>query len=201
MQLRHMFEASPLLAALVFEGALIPLALGLALLLEVQPWLDFRASSEMLLLAPLATVPPLAALALAIRLRPAWLREIDATLRDLVHMLFRGHGRTAVILVAAFAGLGEELLFRGALQAWLVEFGGPVSGVILAALIFGLAHYVTNAYFVAASLMGLYLGVLYEVSGNLLLVALVHALYDWIAIEYLLRQSAPADGEDHWDSP
>ncbi len=201
MNLRRMFEANPLLAALIFEGALIPLALGLALLLGVQPWSDFRVSPELLLLAPLATVPPLAALALTIRLRPAWLRDIDAAVRDLVHMLFRGHGRIAVIMVAVLAGLGEELLFRGAIQAWLVEFGGPVSGVILAALIFGLAHYVTKAYFVAASLMGLYLGVLYHVSGDLLLAALVHALYDWVAIEYLLRRSPPSDREAREDSP
>ncbi len=193
MTLRRMFEASPLLAALAFEGALIPLALGLALLLGVQPWAAFRASPEIVLLAVLATVPPLAALALTIRLRPAWLRELDAALRDLVHMLFRGHGRLAVLLVAALAGIGEELLFRGAIQTWLVDFGGPVSGVVLAAVIFGLAHYVTNAYFVAASVMGLYLGVLYQLSGNLLLPALVHALYDWVALEYLLRRAPPSD--------
>lgn len=188
-----MFEASPLLAAVAFEGALIPLALGLALLFGVQPWAALRASPETVLLAVLATVPPLAALALTIRLRPAWLRELDAALRDLVHTLFRGHGRLAVLLVAALAGIGEELLFRGAIQAWLVDFGGPVSGVVLGSLIFGLAHYVTNAYFVAASVMGLYLGVLYQLSGNLLLPALVHALYDWIALEYLLSRSPPSD--------
>lgn len=189
MSLRRAFEASPLIAAVVFEGALIPLALGLALLLGVQPWGDFHASPAMVLSALAATVPPLAALALTIRLRPAWLQQIDAMLRDFVAMLFRGHGRIAVILVAALAGLGEELLFRGVIQARLVEFGGPVAGLVLASLIFGLAHYVTSAYFVAASLMGLYLGALYQFSGNLLVPSLVHALYDWIALEYLLRRA------------
>lgn len=189
MSLRRAFEASPLIAAVVFEGALIPLALGLALLFGVQPWADFHASPAMVLAALAATVPPLAALALMIRLRPVWLQQIDVMLRDLVGMLFRGHGRIAVILVAALAGLGEELLFRGVIQGWLVEFGGPVSGLVLASLIFGLAHYVTSAYFVAASLMGLYLGALYQFSGNLLIPTLVHALYDWIALEYLLRRA------------
>lgn len=195
MNLRQVFQASPLVAALVFEGALIPVALGLALLFGVQPWSAFQASPVTLLAGVLATVPPVAALAVVIRMRPAWLRDLDAALRKLLEMLFRGHGWGAVVAVSAIAGLGEELLFRGAIQAWLVEVGGPVSGVALAALLFGLAHCVTTAYFVAASLMGLYLGMLYQISGNLLLPSLVHALYDWIAIEYLLRRSPPSDGE------
>jgi membrane protease YdiL (CAAX protease family) len=199
MSLRRLFEASPLIAALAFEGLLIPLALGLALLFGMEPWADFHASPAMLLAALAATVPPLAALALTIRLHPAWLQQIDGMLRDLVGMLFRGHGRIAVILVAALAGLGEELLFRGVIQVWLVEFGGPVPGLVLASLIFGLAHYVTNAYFVAASLMGLYLGSLFQFSGNLLVPSLVHALYDWIAIEYLLRQRPTSSTDESSD--
>jgi membrane protease YdiL (CAAX protease family) len=199
MNPKRLFEASPLLAALVFEAALIPLALGLALLFGVQPWADLLATPAMLLAALAATAPPLAALALAIRLRPVWLRQIDAMLRDLVDMLFGGHDRVAVVLVAGLAGLGEELLFRGAIQAWLVDVGDPVSGVVLAALIFGLAHYVTTAYFIAASLMGLYLGLLYQLSGNLLLPVLVHALYDWVAIEYLLRQPRESSADESAD--
>ncbi len=188
MNIGRIFGASPLVAALALQGALIPVALGLALVLDVQPWSAFRSSPAMLAGALLATAPPLAALALTVRLRPAWFREIDAALHEFVHRLFRGHGRGAVLLVAALAGFGEELLFRGVIQAWLVELGGPVSGLMLAALVFGFAHYVTRAYFVVTSLVGLYLGALYQLSGNLLLPTLVHALYDWIAIEYLLHR-------------
>jgi hypothetical protein len=196
MEFRRVLARYPLATGLVFEGLMVPLALVLAWLLGLQPWTGFSASPGVLLAGVAATLPLLVALAVCARQRPGWFDALERQVRPLVEMLFRGRGSGPVIAVAALAGLGEELLFRGVLQAWLVGFSGPVAGVLLASALFGLVHAVTPAYFVLATAMGLYLGVLYHLTGSLLLVALVHALYDWVALEYLVRTAGPAPTQE-----
>lgn len=187
MQLRRIAAERPLAAALVAEALLIPLALGLAVILGQAPWAEFRWSAGTLLLAVAATVPLIGGLSLFGACGPVWFRELESLVRPAVEMLFRERGRAMIILAAALAGFGEELLFRGVLQASLVGPIGPWPAVVLAAVVFGLLHAVSRAYFVVATIMGLYLGALYQLTGNLLLASLVHALYDWFAIEYVLR--------------
>ena len=196
MGLRRLFARYPLVAALVAEGLLIPLALGLAWLLGLAPWTEFRFSWAVLLLAIAATVPLAGGLLLSAALGARWFRDLERLVQQVVESLFAGHGHTAVFVVAAMAGLAEELLFRGVLQAWLVGLTGPWAGVLFASLLFGLLHAVTGAWFVLATIMGLYLGTLYQLTGDLLLVSLVHALYDWVAIEYVRRRKTILPSRD-----
>ncbi len=88
--------------------------------------------------------------------------------------------------IALLAGFGEEMLFRGTLQALLVRGSGPWAGLAMASLLFGLIHAVTPAYAVLATLTGAYLGWLWQVNGNILTPITVHALYDFAALVYLL---------------
>lgn len=86
------------------------------------------------------------------------------------------------LAVAALAGFGEELFFRGVLQN---EFG-----LIFASLAFSLLHFgfATREYYLIVVwyfLIGLYLGVLYQLGGTLWLPGLVHFFYDALAIFYL----------------
>jgi len=92
-----------------------------------------------------------------------------------------------VALVALLAGLGEELLMRGVLQGWLAGHLPIEWAILLTALVFGLAHFVSGFYFLFATLIGVYLGVVYHLTGNLLVVVLAHALYDWIVVRIYLR--------------
>jgi hypothetical protein len=83
------------------------------------------------------------------------------------------------------------MLFRGVIQNAIADqFVDPVgvaAGWIAASLLFGLLHWVTLSYAVLATLIGLYLGGLWIVTGNLLVPAVVHALYDFWALVYLVR--------------
>lgn len=188
---RRLIATRPLTAALAFEGLMIPVALVLAWALGVQPWPDLRPTLYGVLGGIGATVPLVGILALSALLRPGWFADLENLVRPLIDSLLRGRGPWAVVAVAALAGLGEELLFRGVLQSWLAGFAWPATAVALAAVAFGLAHAVTRAYFVLATVMGLYLGALYQATGDLLLVCLVHGLYDGIALVYLLRTAPP----------
>ena len=53
--------------------------------------------------------------------------------------------------------------------------------------LFGLMHFITPTYAVLATLMGAYLGLVWQWTGNLLAVVLMHALYDFLVLLYLLR--------------
>lgn len=143
----------------------------------------------------MAATAPLAILLLLFPLgRWQWLRDIARIIDQILVSLFRHAPAGAVMLVSVLAGVGEELLFRGVLQDGLALVSGPWIALAAASMLFGLAHAITPGYFLVATVMGLYLGLLYLQSGNLLIPIVVHALYDWIAIHYYLwRRRRAAD--------
>ena len=107
---------------------------------------------------------------------------VHAFLDAEVFPLFRRASVADLLVVAALAGLGEELLFRGVLQD---EFG-----IWIASAVFGLFHGPSRELWplaVWATGMGVLLGVLYQVSGNMFVPALAHALYDGAALIYVRR--------------
>ena len=92
-----------------------------------------------------------------------------------------------IIALSLAAGIGEEMLFRGFLQNWLSGFVPPIVAILIAGLIFGLLHARTALYAVIATVIGIYLGALYAATGSLLTAITTHAVYDWIAFEYIRR--------------
>lgn len=164
------------------------LAVGLAWLFGLRPWQQIEASGATLALGLAATLPLASLLALPLG-RWRWADELTGLVRRFLKTLFRHALPGAVAAVSLLAGIGEELLFRGVVQAELTAWWTPTTGIVAASLLFGAAHAVSLPYFILATLMGLYLGLLYHFSGNLLLPIIVHALYDWIAIHFYLRRA------------
>lgn len=98
-------------------------------------------------------------------------------------------GPAGILVIALAAGLGEEILFRGVLQ--------PLLGIVLASVVFGALHALSLGYFLFATVFGLYLGWLFEVTGHLAVPIVAHAAYDVFALYllrriYLARRDAPA---------
>ena len=104
-----------------------------------------------------------------------------------IHALFHDFSWVQILVVAAAAGICEELFFRALLQSWLVQFSTPLVGIALASLVFALMHFVSMTYFVLTLVMGAVLGVTYWLSGSLLGVVTWHFLYDLIAIGVLVK--------------
>jgi hypothetical protein len=114
-----------------------------------------------------------------------------AFLESEIFPLFRGMSVPQLTLLAAAAGLGEELLFRGVIQEEL--------GLGIASVLFGLLHGPTRELWplaLWAAVAGAALGVLYQVSGNLFVPALSHALYDGAALVYIARRSGNSHAID-----
>ena len=84
-----------------------------------------------------------------------------------------------LITVAAFAGIGEEVLFRGVIQ--------PRVGWMAATVLFGLAHPITVTYVILAAVLGGLLGQLQVLGGNLWAPIIAHAVYDYIGFCLVIR--------------
>lgn len=176
----------PILFALGFEGALAVLALLLALAFGLQPWRGIDFGADALVLSVLATAPLIVAVLALIQCRWNWVEALRRIVEDHLLPLFSNTGPSAVLAVALVAGIGEELLFRGVIQAGLEGLTGPVTALAIASLLFGLAHALTPAYFFLTFVTGIYLGGLYQATGNLLVPIMVHFLYDWVALSWFL---------------
>lgn len=173
---------------IAFEGGLGIVAVILALLFGLSPWLDLDFGMDGWSAGLLATIPLLLILWLFVNAGSSWARELHVFVRDKVVPLFASTPGWGIMLVALAAGIGEELLFRGVIQTGLESLTGPWGGLIIASVLFGLVHAMTRAYFIATTIIGLYLGLLYQWTGNLLVPIVVHFLYDWVALQYYVSK-------------
>jgi membrane protease YdiL (CAAX protease family) len=90
-----------------------------------------------------------------------------------------------LIFIALFAGIGEELLFRGVLQRIFIKaFKNPWAGIILAAFFFSFFHFQFLGFF-PRFLLGIILGALYWYSGSLWVAILAHFIYDGFIVTLL----------------
>jgi len=187
--------------AVAFEGGLGVVALLLGWLLDVWPVpgveLDGFVWSDpwpTLLWGLAATGPMLVSFWLIDRFPWGPLGELKHDVERLVVPLFHGCRIPELAGIAAAAGIGEELLFRGLLQHGMSEWLTPPWGVwlalVAASCVFGCCHFLSATYAVLAALIGVYLGLLLIFTGSLLAPAISHGLYDFIALVYLLRGSA-----------
>ena len=135
----------------------------------------------------------------------AWLREIERVVQGALVPSLRRCSLWQLACLAGLAGLGEELLFRWAIQGalesglrrdgWLAGGWGFGSDAVAyglaagcAALLFGLCHAVTRAYLILASLMGLLFSAVVVGGGGLLAAILAHGLYDFLVFLMLRRE-------------
>jgi membrane protease YdiL (CAAX protease family) len=113
------------------------------------------------------------------------LRPIKQFVDQVVKPLFAQCTLLDLALIALLAGFGEELLFRGLIQPVAVHWLGLWCGLLIASILFGLAHPITAGYVLMATGVGLYLGWFAYMFDNLLEVILAHALYDFIGLVFL----------------
>ncbi|HWI57421.1 MAG TPA: CPBP family intramembrane glutamic endopeptidase, partial [Bacillota bacterium] len=90
-------------------------------------------------------------------------------------------------ILSLIAGIGEEALFRGAIQGSLAERVGLTLAVALSSALFGASHLITWTYGIIAAFISVYLGLLWIGTGNLLVPMVTHAVYDFVALMYFLR--------------
>lgn len=184
--------------AVFFEAGLAPFSLIVGWLLGHQPLQTFIWSARDALLGAAAALPLIAMFLAMLRWPIGPLIKVKEFCEEEVVPLFQESYWSELALIALSAGVGEEMLFRGVLQATLTDWLGMGLGISLASILFGVLHPISISYTIIAGFLGLYLGGLWVYNGNLLTVMVTHALYDFVALGYLIRLRAEAakSGED-----
>ena len=149
----------------------------------------FNLSWSATIYALLFCVPMLAVLYVSVRTPWTPLARLKQEIDEKVLPIFANCNISDLTIIALFAGTGEELFFRGWLQSALINKFGMLMGILIVSLIFGLAHYLSITYAIYAFLTGLYLGLIYQAFGNLYIVMVIHAVYDFVALMYLLKNA------------
>jgi membrane protease YdiL (CAAX protease family) len=107
----------------------------------------------------------------------AWARHLHSELRPVASSM----SVSVIWLLAALSAFGEEICFRGLLQ--------PFLGVVLQAAVFGAVHQMPGksrwVWVAWASIMGLALGAMFQLTGSLLGPLIAHALINGFNLQYL----------------
>jgi uncharacterized protein len=170
------------------EFSLLLLAALVAWALDVPLFGDLHWNLRDLFLGIAATGPLLLAF--------YWLLQSSAPALQRIRMFLdtglrpaMGHWTVPQLaLISILAGICEETLFRSVLQGGLSRELGIPAGLMLSSVVFGVCHWITHTYALLAALVGLYLGALWLLTGNLLAPIVAHALYDFVALTWLLRR-------------
>jgi membrane protease YdiL (CAAX protease family) len=114
-------------------------------------------------------------------------RNVRSFLEENIFPMVREATPWELLAAAALAGAAEELLFRGLLQ--------PRIGLVAASALFGYLHGPSRGL-VSLALwaggVGAILGLIFRATGNLFVPALVHGLYDALALFYIRYRPEPS---------
>ena len=174
------------LLTILVEGGMVALALALGWAFEVLPLQRFALEARDVGWGLLATIPPVVGFAAMTRWPIGPLRKLEAFTNDVLRPFLAPCTTVDLLGISCMAGLGEEMLFRGFLQGALTDWLPWWLGLILTSVVFGLLHLITFTYAVLAALMGAYLGLLYEATGNLLTPMVTHAAYNFVVLVYVM---------------
>jgi membrane protease YdiL (CAAX protease family) len=184
-----------LAAGTISECALLVLALGLGRLGGVSVFQRLRLDVDAAVVGAAAALPMLALLLWCLRTTWGPMRSLVAMVEERLGPHLTDASAGGIVLLAALAGVGEELLFRGVIQIWLAERAPLWLAVGAASLLFGVGHWLSASYAVLASFIGAYLGIVFLLADNLVAPIIAHAAYDVVALLVLARRAAPSGGQ------
>lgn len=171
--------------AIPFYGAMILLAAALGAVLGRNPFVLADGIPTAVILGGATALGFVLAGLAAYRLLPALRLLAD----ELGPQLVDGARTRELLLLALLSGVGEEALFRGALQ--------PLLGLVLTSILFGALHVGPDRRYLVwtlwAIVAGFVLGMLYNVTGGILAPAVAHALNN-AAVLLLWKRSRKGGG-------
>lgn len=196
-----MFEVDVMKMAYVVEGAMA----GLALLIgwfgfydQQQPLnsIDTAVVRRALIWGSLGTIPMLGYLVVVHFWPVGILRDMRKFVDEHMVQIFQDLKIWHFVIISLLAGFCEEIFFRWCLQggiaSWIGGNAGVITGLVVASVVFGVCHWVNFSYAVCTTIVGFYLGAMMIYSGTWLAPAITHALFDFVALLYIVNKPRPA---------
>jgi len=176
-------------SACYFEASLILVAVFLGWVAGIDPFVNIYFSEIAIAFGLIGTAPLFLMFLALEKVQGESVVNIRKLLLNTLGPGLHRYHWTDLLILAAIAGVSEELLFRGVIQPWIETSWGISAGLILSNIVFGLVHAVTPLYAVLAALVGIYLGLSLDYGGerNLLTPIIIHGFYDFLAFVALMR--------------
>ena len=174
--------------AIILESALGFAGIVLAFWREIPLFARLELTTESLSRGVLACLPMLLLMGVVTTSRWAPLVRLTQQVESIVREMFASSHWLEIAMISLAAGVGEEILFRGALQPWIASLVNPWFALSVVSLLFGLAHAMSITYLVVATLIGFYLGWLAMEYDDLIAPIVAHALYDFVALVFVQRR-------------
>lgn len=176
-------------SACYFEASLILVAIFLGWVANIDPFEHIYFSETAIAYGVIGTLPLFLMFLGLEKLQGESVVKIRKLLLNTLGPGLHSYHWSDLLILAAIAGIAEELLFRGVIQPWIENSWGITTGLIASNIVFGLVHAVTPLYAVLAALVGIYLGLSLDYSGdrNLLIPVIIHGFYDFLAFVALMR--------------
>lgn len=117
-----------------------------------------------------------------------WFHAVKVFFEQILFPLLKPLSWPQMLLMSIIAGFSEELFFRGVIQADL--------GIILASLVFGLLHTYSPKiwiYGLWVVVMGISLGLVVLLTGDLFIAMVTHAVYDFLILLIILKMQVKND--------
>jgi len=175
--------------ACYFEASLILVAMVLGWFSGVNPFETIHYSELAIAYGVIGTAPLFLMYLALEHVQTEPVVKIRKLLLDTLGPGLNRYHWTDLFILAAIAGVSEEVVFRGVIQPWMEASWGITAALVGSNIIFGLAHALTPLYAVLAALVGIYLGLSLDYGGerNLLVPVIIHGLYDFLAFIALIR--------------
>jgi membrane protease YdiL (CAAX protease family) len=172
------------------EASLLLVAWGLSRWLQLTPFSYLSLDGASLLWGLVAALPLL--VGLVWMLSSAWgpVRELVALVVERLGALLADQSVVGLAALAMVAGVSEEILFRGVIQPGLTRWMPAGTALLITSVLFGLVHFASRSYALFATIMGCYLGMLFQLTGNLFAPMVTHATYDFVALIWVSRRVA-----------
>ena len=173
--------------ACLLELALLVLSLVWGWLFHRSALLDLHWSLNAALIGVVAAIPPFLFFLWTLNSHFQICSNHRHLFETVLRPLFGIWSILQLLVISLIAGISEEAFFRGAIQGSLSDRAGVIPALVLASAAFGACHRLTWIYAIIAALIGLYSGLLWIWTGNLITPMITHAAYDFVALVYFLR--------------
>lgn len=126
-----------------------------------------------------------------------WMKQSEEQAGQQISFMLKKNSITDLLMnllfIAVFAGVGEELFFRGVLQRIFIKiFKNPWIGIIVTAIIFSAIHLQFYG-FIPRFILGVLLGLIYWYSGSIWPAIIAHFAYDAFAVVLIYFNPSLAD--------